>query len=671
MVKLPYVLKDKVLLKAGWMNGSFYPFDEIAKCVATLNSPPKTVEEKNRNSIFWSHGAKDPSGWVGDVRSCRASSKDETLRGDVYIADGKAAQALEYQKSRGWTSWGISPDMLVNEKDKKVFDIEIKRFSLSLLPAGGEQLMLGKEGGEKDMEIFGEGYEFKLGSYGHPDFKGPSTEYGYPKSQFGYYPSVQRLSETYFLLDKLITEEKDEKPKAMLQEIKGILKHWTGQAYPHPKTYPYPKAKEASENEGQIALSDGDYAIPGKSRMKEITFLIDKLIAGEKDAKAKAMLQEVKALLSRMGGGDYPYPKIYPYPKSVAGAKTGDGFLTEAVTVDWIEEDEQKPFKFIGKALKVEGKTKNGRWYGRKLVEQAFAESRGLLEKGGRLTVMAGHPKKDATDPSRVVGKVEFGEIGDDDWMPYEAELANTSLGLDMQKLLRGSFIGDVSLRSRGTTAMEKVGAETLENVKTLHFRGLDLVIEGAVPGAGVENILNAHDRGGEFDMGTTLQELKKERPDLVEAIRTEEKEKLHQDTEKLKEKLHKDTEKLKKELKETKEKLEAATKEGGDNKQLKDLSDKVQNLGAEIKLRDSKELALSKIQASELKEELTEDLLEQMLGKKPEEMDKVIEARIELVKKVQKSEPIGLSEKEKDKDKDHSGEVREAFGGEKKEKKD
>ena len=171
--------------------------------------------------------------------------------------------------------------------------------------------------------------------------------------------------------------------------------------------------------------------------------------------------------------------------------------------------------------------------------------------------------------------------------------------------------------------------------------------------------------------MGTTLQELKKERPDLVEAIRTEEKEKLHQDTEKLKEKLHKDTEKLKKELKETKEKLEAATKEGGDNKQLKDLSEKVQNLGAEIKLRDSKELALSKIQASELKQELTEDLLDQMLGKKPEEMDKVIEARIELVKKVQKSEPIGLSEKEKDKDKDRSSEVREAFGGEKKEKKD
>lgn len=699
-LKLPLVLKNRILLKAGLLNGEEYPFEEIQKALPALNSKPKTVDDRNQASLFWDHEEKKANKWVGDIKNFRAESRDKTLRGDVSIVDEKAAQALQYQLRRGFTSWGISPRMLVNMKDKRAFDIEFKGFNLVPNPGGGLDLMLSeafnlKLGGEKIMEIFGESYEFKLGTYGYPDYKYPTPQYGYPKSQYGYYPSVSRLSEVYFLLDKLIAGEKDEKIKAVLQEIKGILKHWTGQAYPYPKIYPYPKAKAASENEGQMALADGNYAVPAKPRMKEINFLVDKLIAGEKDADAKAMLQEVKALLSRMEGGDFPYPKTYPYPKSVKASKEGD-FITEAVTVDWIEEDAEKPFKFIGKALKVDGKTKNNRWYGRSIVDVALKEAKEIQEKGERLTIMAGHPKKGDTNPLQVIGKVGFGEIGDDDWVPYEAELADTSDGKCAQTLLRGNFIGDVSLRSRGHTEMEKIDGEPVEKVKDLHLKGLDLVIEGAVAGAGVDNILNA--MGGEFDMGTTIEELKKERPDLVEAIRTEEKDKLHKDIEKSKKDL-KETkeakEKFEKELKEAKEKFEkdlkeakegkggkgdkdAAEKKIGDlEKKVKDLGEQVVNLEAEKKLRESKEVYVTKLKKSGLTEDMVEGLEELCLGKKPEDMDKIIEARVELVKKVTKSEVIGQTEKKDKTDKEKleaaekaEAEVLEAFGGKKKEEK-
>lgn len=169
--------------------------------------------------------------------------------------------------------------------------------------------------------------------------------------------------------------------------------------------------------------------------------------------------------------------------------------LLETVTVDWIEEDASKPFTFRGKAVKVDRKNQNSHRYRREITERALKESRVFGENGGVLTVMSGHPQPNSTDPSVIVGKVSFGDIGVDNWMPYEAQLSNTSLGMDLQKLLRDKCIGDVSLRSRGRTAMVKVDGESVEDVTDLHFKGLDLVIAGAEEGAGVDEILNA-DKG-------------------------------------------------------------------------------------------------------------------------------------------------------------------------------
>jgi len=64
---------------------------------------------------------------------------------------------------------------------------------------------------------------------------------------------------------------------------------------------------------------------------------------------------------------------------------------------------------------------------------------------------------------------------------------------MDVQKLLRDKCIGEVSLRSKGRTAIVKVDGESIEEVVDLHFRGLDLVTEGSEEGAGVENVFNSY----------------------------------------------------------------------------------------------------------------------------------------------------------------------------------
>ncbi len=490
--------------------------------------------------------------------------------------------------------------------------------------------------------VFGESYEHKLGGYGYILNGTPTEKYGSPQSEFGYYPSVQRISEIYFLLDRLAEVKiAGEASVGILQKLKGILKHWTGQAFPVPEEYWLPDEVEDVED------------------FEEIHSVLDKLIASDSDYKG--VLQEMKAILTRIVQGDFFYPRLHSSIEEVRKVRVGDGFMNESVTVDWIEEDSSKPFRFTGKAVKIDRRNDNNRRYKRKITERALKESQRLADKGQVLTIMSGHPKIGDTDPSKIVGKVTFGDIDVEGWMPYEAQLSNTSLGMDLQKLLRDKCIGDVSLRSRGRTAVVKVDGESVEDVTDLHFKGLDLVIAGSEEGAGVDAILNAGKKksvktppafkgemGGEFEMGTTLVELKKDCPELVETIRTEEKEKLNTKIEKLK--TEQKESKIK--LEEAEGKLKEAEDAGNvtieDHKKLKE---EVVDLKAKNKLRESKEVYLQKIKEAKLTPEMTEGLEEQCLGKKSEEMDKKIKARIEFVQRISKTETIGLIEKKEDKE--------------------
>jgi len=692
-------------------------------------------------------------------------------------------------------------------------------------PKCGAQMRRKERPGPGQEAFLDENYKYKLGGYGLANDGSPAEALGSPKSEFGYYPSVARLSEIYFLLDRL-QEDTEEQQCKILQKIKGILKHWTGQPYPTPSGYWLP-----DEAEDVVDL-------------EEMHNTLDQLIASDEAVDYRELLQEVKAILSRIVEGDFFYPRVYSSLEEVKNMGLNEGFITEPVSIDWLEEDANKPFRFRGKALKVNRMNKNNRRYKKEIVERALKEARRLGERGRVLTVMSGHPSgPNDTDPSRVIGKVVFGDIDMEGFMPYEATLSDTNKGLDIQKLLKDRCIGDVSLRSKGRTAAAKMDGQPIEDVVDLHYKGLDMVIAGSEEGAGVDEILNSYllesywegpaedlleaiggsktlplDPSGAWDgaaaerrmrsaaggpnkedmnwgryqkgfvwydatdkenfgsyklpfadivggkltavwggvngaMGAvngartplkmspvekksaynflvsyykrfdktppafkgellggdtemkieelTIEDLKGSRTDLVEAIRTEEKDKLHKDIEKTKKELKgakEAKEKFETDLEEAKVKFEAdlqAAKEGKDNtggeeikeakekiealeEKVKELGEQVVNLEAEKKLRESKEVYVAKIKEAGLTEEMSEGLEEICLGKKDEDMDKLIEARVELIKKVKKSEPVGLSEKKEGlteeqklaEAKKREEQVREAFGGKKKEEK-
>lgn len=694
---------------------------------------------------------------------------------------------------------GKEDSVLVNHRIKSIEKIEAKQgydisvdgepnfainagvFVHNSCPKCGGQMRRRSRPGPGQESVFGENYKYKLGGYGDIFEETLTEEYSTPQSEFGYFPSVSRLSEIYFLLDSKLTELLPEGIGIeVLQKIKGILKHWAGQEFPVPRDYWLPDEEDDAAD------------------LKEMNNALDQLIGSDDFADYKDVLQEIKAILARIIQGDFSYPRVYSTLEEAKNMDLNEDFITEPVSIDWIEEDASKPFRFRGKAVKINRRNKNNRRYRREITERALREARRLGGRGKVFTIMDGHPKKNDTAVTPVVGKVVFGDIDVNGWMPYEGQISNTSRGMDIQKLLRDKCIGDVSLRSKGRTAIAKMNGESIEDVVDLHFKGLDMVTEGAEEGSGVEEIFNSYilesywegpdllesiggyralpldpsgawdgtaavrrmrnfvggpdkakmnwskyqkgfvwydmadkenfgsyklpfadivkgklmavwggvnagmaavngartplkmsptekksaynflvgyykkfDKtppafkgelnGGEFDMGTTIEELKKDRPDLVEAIRGEEKDKLN-----------KEIETLKKELKETQVKDSKIE----EFETIKKLNERIINLETEKALRESKEVFNAKIKESNLTDELAKGLEDQCLGKKSEDMDKLIEARIELVNKIKKAEPIGISsrkeglteeEKKKEGEADQD-EVLKAFGGKRKE---
>lgn len=170
--------------------------------------------------------------------------------------------------------------------------------------------------------------------------------------------------------------------------------------------------------------------------------------------------------------------------KESLGSESEGVELLETVLVDAVDSNGSKPFKFSGRAFRVDVVNQNGRRYKRTLAENALKEV-----QGQHLSICAGHPKPDTTDPTIVVGKVVFGIIDNDGWIGFEAQLSDTSKGLDLQKLLQDKCIGNVSLRSRGHTRTVKEGGEQIEEVISLKLKGLDLVLAGSFEKAEVTSL--------------------------------------------------------------------------------------------------------------------------------------------------------------------------------------
>lgn len=207
-------------------------------------------------------------------------------------------------------------------------------------------------------------------------------------------------------------------------------------------------------------------------------------------------------------------------------------------------ESENKSFKFKGIAMIKNSISGNGRRYGGELVENTVKAIKAILENQGSypLSVMADHPGAVSNKTLTTVGKITDIYMDGDNAI-IEAEIANTSVGKDVQELIRGKFVEGLSIRaSKAKMRTVNIDGQIVKDVLEMELNGVDLVTNPGVKGARVLDILESAEHSGVFisieeeeiivdktheedimDYSKiTLEELKKNRADLIESIQDE-----------------------------------------------------------------------------------------------------------------------------------------------------
>jgi hypothetical protein len=202
---------------------------------------------------------------------------------------------------------------------------------------------------------------------------------------------------------------------------------------------------------------------------------------------------------------------------------------------------ENKAFKFKGIAMIKDSVSGNGRRYGGELVENTVTAIKTILESAGSypLSVMADHPGMVSNKTLTTVGKITDIYMEGNNAI-IEAEIANTSIGKDVQELIRGKFVEGLSIRaSKAKMKKVNIDGQIVNDVLEMELMGVDLVTNPGVKGARVLDILESTEHSGVFisieeeeivnteedkmDYSKiTLEELKQHRADLVNVLKDE-----------------------------------------------------------------------------------------------------------------------------------------------------
>lgn len=123
-VKLPYVMKDKVLMGPGFWNGLNYSGVENAHA---YNSTDWT--DREITSLFLDHldtGAKE---WIGEIQNPVIDDAGVVM-GDLYIVDKPTAMKLDYG-----AKFGISPKVKGDALEGSMHNYSFSNFSVVFNPA--------------------------------------------------------------------------------------------------------------------------------------------------------------------------------------------------------------------------------------------------------------------------------------------------------------------------------------------------------------------------------------------------------------------------------------------------------------------------------------------------------------------------------------------------------
>ena len=122
-VKIPYVIKDKVLMSPGTWNGLFYSPKSI-----DMAYHKSDFDSKEIRSLFLDHEDANAKEWVGDITNIRI--KNGHMIGDLVIIDKQTAMKLHYG-----AKFGISPKLHGTEDGGRMLQFVYDNFSIVINPA--------------------------------------------------------------------------------------------------------------------------------------------------------------------------------------------------------------------------------------------------------------------------------------------------------------------------------------------------------------------------------------------------------------------------------------------------------------------------------------------------------------------------------------------------------
>ncbi len=215
---------------------------------------------------------------------------------------------------------------------------------------------------------------------------------------------------------------------------------------------------------------------------------------------------------------------------------------------DILEQETGKPFKVRGVFMKKNTLSRNCRYYSDKIVESTVKIMSEIIEGRGAypISMMADHPGVASNKTLSTIGKITKVYL-DGDNAVLEAEIANTSLGKDVQELIRGSFVEGLSIRAtNGKFKKKYIGDKLVNDVLEMEIKGVDLVVNPGVDGMKITDIIESdqtdssniyisineeEDIPGDTPQGKVdeeeimnLQELKEKYPNLVTELKDEHK---------------------------------------------------------------------------------------------------------------------------------------------------
>ena len=122
-LKLPYIMRNKVLMSPGIWNSFLYDNEPIHKAFNTTSWDKKEV-----TSLFLDHEDNKSKEWIGDVINPRLEG--DTIIGDLSIVDKPTAIKLAYG-----AKMGISPKVSGMEDEGRMVEFTFDNFSVVINPA--------------------------------------------------------------------------------------------------------------------------------------------------------------------------------------------------------------------------------------------------------------------------------------------------------------------------------------------------------------------------------------------------------------------------------------------------------------------------------------------------------------------------------------------------------